>query len=191
MITNLKYPLQIKKENIFNINKSCEIKNNKNTKFKIFPINNKKEEILNIYKKNMEHFKEKYNQKKKLVINTIKYPLKLSQLNNKLPDVKYEEDENANINNNLNPYPKIFLSPHQFLPKIKNYKIYPSYKLKNNIKNDENIKEIEESKNSIIKNNYKINSNGNNKFIMKTLQMKINQKHPFDYKGKIDIIIEE
>jgi hypothetical protein len=191
MITNLKYPLQIKKEKILNINKSCEIKNNKNTNFKLFPINNKKEEILNIYKKNIEHFKEKYNQKKKLVINTIKYPLKLSQLNNKLPDVKYEEDGNANINNNLNPYPKVFLSPHQFLPKIKNYKICPSNNLENNIKNEENIQEIEESKNSIIKKNYKINSNDNKKFIMKTLQMKINQKHPFDYKGKIDIIIEE
>ena len=191
MITNLKYPLQIKKEKILNINKSCEIKNNKNTNFKLFPINNKKEEILNIYKKNIEHFKEKYNQKKKLVINTIKYPLKLSQLNNKLPDVKYEEDGNANINNNLNPYPKVFLSPHQFLPKIKNYKICPSNNLENNIKNEENIQEIEESKNTIIKKNYKINSNENKKFIMKTLQMKINQKHPFDYKGKIDIIIEE
>ena len=63
--------------------------------------------------------------------------------------------------------------------------------MENNIKNEENIQEIEESKNTIIKKNYKINSNDNKKFIMKTLQMKINQKHPFDYKGKIDIIIEE
>ena len=191
MITNLKYPIPIKKENIFNINKSCEFKNNKNENFKLFPINNKKEEIIKIYNNNMEHFKEKYNQKKKLVINTIKYPIKLSQLNNKLPDVKYEEDENVNKNNNLNPYPKVFLSPHQFLPKIKNYRINSSNKFENNIKNDGNIKKIEESKNSNIKKNYKINLNDNKKNIMKTLQMKINQKHPFDYKGKIDIIIEE
>ena len=189
MITNLKYPMQNKKENKFNINKSCEIKNKISANFKLHPIRYKKEEIINIYKNNIEHFKEKYSQNKKLVINTIKYPIKLSQLNNKLPDVKYDEDEN--INNKQNLYPKIFLSPHQFLPKIKNYKICSSNIMKNSIKNEENIKEIEESKNNIIKNNFKINSNDNKRFIMKTLQMNINQKHPFDYKGKIDIIVEE
>ena len=32
----------------------------------------------------------------------------------------------------------------------------------------------------------------NNKdLVMKTLKMKVNQKHPFNYKGEIDIIIEE
>ena len=62
-----------------NVNKSVELKNNLNYML------NKKYEILNIYKHNLSYFQQKFNQNKKIVLKTIKYPKKLRYLQNKLP----------------------------------------------------------------------------------------------------------
>ena len=183
MISKLKSSKNNIKENRLNVNKSCEINDKKY-------FNIKKNEIFNIYKHNVDYFQKKYNQNKKIVINTIKYPKKLVKLNNKLPDVKYDDE---NIIKIQKPLPKFFFSPYQILPKISNKIRYSK---------ESNIKENDTNKNEEIKNN--INDNKPTKNINKnylnnniqnstvnTLRMKINQKHPFNYKGEIDIIIEE
>ena len=183
MTSKLKSSKNNIKENRLNVNKSCEINDKKY-------FNIKKNEIFNIYKHNVDYFQKKYNQNKKIVINTIKYPKKLVKLNNKLPEVKYDDE---NIIKIQKPLPKFFFSPYQILPKISNKIRYSK---------ESNIKENDTNKNEEIKNN--INDNKPTKNINKnylnnniqnstvnTLRMKINQKHPFNYKGEIDIIIEE
>ena len=183
MTSKLKSSKNNIKESRLNVNKSCEINDKKY-------FNIKKNEIFNIYKHNVDYFQKKYNQNKKIVINTIKYPKKLVKLNNKLPDVKYDDE---NIIKIQKPLPKFFFSPYQILPKISNKIRYSK---------ESNIKENDTNKNEEIKNN--INDNKPTKNINKnylnnniqnstvnTLRMKINQKHPFNYKGEIDIIIEE
>ena len=183
MTSKLKSSKNNIKENRLNVNKSCEINDKKY-------FNIKKNEIFNIYKHNVDYFQKKYNQNKKIVINTIKYPKKLVKLNNKLPEVKYDDE---NIIKFQKPLPKFFFSPYQILPKISNKIRYSK---------ESNVKENDTNKNEEIKNN--INDNKPTKNINKnylnnniqnstvnTLRMKINQKHPFNYKGEIDIIIEE
>ena len=195
MITKLKYHKKEKDHNKLNINKSCEIRNKRNINFKISNQNLKKQEIFNIYKYNLECFKQKYRQTKKIVLNTIKYPEKLIKLNNKLPEVKYDDEY---INQIKKPIPKYFLSPHQLLPKIKNNNRYSLKKIKSQEENNKDLKKREEIKNDINENNkndkiiFKNNNLKINKVnIMNTLRMKINQKRPFNHKGEIDIIIEE
>ena len=195
MITKLKYNKKDKNYNKFNVNKSCELKNKRFINFKYSSQNLKKHEIFNIYKNNMDYFQQKYKQKRKIVLNTIKYPEKLIKLNNKLPEVKYDDEF---INQIKKPIQKYFLSPHQILPKIKtNNESSKMIKNKNEENND--MKENEETKKDINDNNKNdknkkksiFRNNINKCLSMNTLQMKINQKHPFNYKGEIDIIIEE
>ena len=189
MITKLKYNQKNKNFKNFNINKSCELNKKNNINFKLLNHNISQNEIFKIYKNNMDYFQHKYKEKKKIVLNTIKYPDKLIKLNNKLPEVKYDEEYIIPIQK---PIQKYFLSPYQILPKIRNNN-------KESLKEFKNINKNEEIKNNIndkrdIKNNkniFKNNVNINKSLVMNTLQMKINQKHPFNYKGEIDIIIEE
>ena len=189
MITKLKFSKNDIKDNRLNVNKSCELNDKKYFNFKLSCKNIKKNEIYNIYRHNVDYFQQKYKQNKKIVLNTIKYPKKLVKLNNKLPDVKYDDDIKI-----YKPYNKIFLSPHQILPKISNKIKYlnESNKIKCQVNKNEEIKNnINNNKNrakNIIKNC--LNNNIKNS-VINTLQMKINQKHPFNYKGEIDIIIEE
>ena len=204
MKTKLKYPKKSKNYNKFNINKSCELNNKKYINFKLSSRNTKKNEIFNIYKHNVDYFQQKYKQKKKIVLNTIKYPEKLIKLNNKLPEVKYDDEYISQIQKPV-PMPKFYLSPHKILPKIRKNNNNSNKKesikeIKDKIYNN-NIKENEEVKNDIKDNNNNnvsknkknsfINNINNKSFLINTLQLKINQNHPFNYKGEIDIIVEE
>ena len=123
------------------------------------------------------------SKKKKIVLNIFKYLEELIKLNNKLPEEKYDEEF---INQIKKPIQKYFLSPHQILPKIKtNTKdMKENEEAKKNI-NDNN--KNDKNKKSIFRNNIEINES----LSMNTIKMKINRKHPFNYKGEIDIIIEE
>ena len=166
-----------------NVNKSVELRNNINYKL------NKKYEILNIYKQNLSYFLNKYNQKMKVVIKTIKYPTKFKCLQNNLPGVRYDDDskiiskensESTSSKNGLN----VNFPIHKFLPKIKNNKIQIKKKIQNenakNDINDENSK-INEIKEILDKKNY---------FVMNTLQHQINNENLFNNKGKINITIK-
>ena len=170
-----------RKNRIMNVNKSVELKNNLNYML------NKKYEILNIYKHNLSYFQQKFNQNKKIVLKTIKYPKKLRYLQNKLPGVRYDnnnaqsknKDESTLNKNSLN-----IISPiHKFLPKIKFNKIETKKKLLNeNTKNDIN------NENSKI-NEIKVTNDKTEYLIMNTLQHQINKEN-FNNRGKIDIIIK-
>ena len=172
-----------KKSRLMNMNKSVELRNNINYKL------NKKYEILNIYKQNLSYFLNKYNQKMKVVIKTIKYPTKFKCLQNNLPGVRYDDDskiiskensESTSSKNCLN----VNFPIHKFLPKIKNNKIQIKKKIQNenakNDINDENSK-INEIKEILDKKNY---------FVMNTLQHQINNENLFNNKGKINITIK-
>ena len=172
-----------KKSRIMNVNKSVELRNNINYKL------NKKYEILNIYKQNLSYFLNKYNQKMKVVIKTIKYSTKFKCLQNNLPGVRYDDDskviskensESTSSKNCLN----VNFPIHKFLPKIKNNKIQIKKKIQNenakNDINDENSK-INEIKEILDKKNY---------FVMNTLQHQINNENLFNSKGKINITIK-
>ena len=156
--------------NFVNVNKSVELKDKINLNLI------KKYEIFKIYKHNVSYFQEKLKQKKKIVLKTIKHPKKLSYLNKRLPGVRYdnnydniskESEKNILPKNN----PKLFFPIHKLLPKIHQNKI--------------------EDKKEEAKNEININDNKSKYFIMNTLHQQINQKNPFNNKGKIDIIIEE
>ena len=171
-----------RKNRLMNVNKSVELKNNLNYML------NKKYEILNIYKNNISYFQQKYNQNKKIVLKTIKYPKKLRYLQNKLPGVRYDNnnlqsknnDESAANKKNLN----IVFPIHKFLPKIKCNNLELKKKLRNEILKNDNI--IENSKKSAGKEA----DNKNEYLIMNTLQQQINKENLFNNRGKIDIIIK-
>ena len=156
--------------NFVNVNKSVEL----NDKINLNLI--KKYEIFKIYKHNVSYFQEKLKQKKKIVLKTIKYPKKLSYLNKRLPGVRYDNnDDNISKESEKNILPKnnpkLFFPIHKILPKIHQNKI--------------------DDKKEEAKNEININDNKSKYFIMNTLHQQINQKNPFNNKGKIDIIIEE
>ena len=171
-----------RKNRLMNVNKSVELKNNLNYML------NKKYEILNIYKNNISYFQQKYNQNKKIVLKTIKYPKKLRYLQNKLPGVRYDNnnlqsknnDESAANKKNLN----IVFPIHKFLPKIKCNNLELKKKLRNEILKNDNL--IENSKKSAGKEA----DNKNEYLIMNTLQQQINKENLFNNRGKIDIIIK-
>ena len=168
------------KEKNLNINNSIELKNNK----KYFNLQ-KKYEIVNIYNNNINYFRKLFNSKKKIVIKTIKYPKKFKDLNSKLPGVNYDNDKFKLLKNNLvQKKPKSIFNIHKILPKIKN---------NNNDKvNNEEIKnEINNNNDKIISKKNSINENNDKYNIINTLQMKINEKIPFNRNEKIDIIVEE
>jgi hypothetical protein len=156
--------------NFVNVNKSVELKDKINLNLI------KKYEIFKIYKHNVSYFQEKLKQKKKIVLKTIKYPKKLSYLNKRLPGVRYDNnDDNISKESEKNILPKnnpkLFFPIHKILPKIHQIKI--------------------DDKKEEAKNEININDNKSKYFIMNTLHQHINQKNPFNNKGKIDIIIEE
>ena len=87
-------------------------------------------------------------------------------------------------NNLVQKKPKSIFNIHKILPKIKN---------NNNDKvNNEEIKnEINNNNDKIISKKNSINENNDKYNIINTLQMKINEKIPFNRNEKIDIIVEE
>ena len=87
------------------------------------------------------------------------------------------------IRNNNNSNRKESLK--ELKDKIYNNDIKENEEVKNDIKDNNINNDTKNKKNSFI-------SNLKNKsYLMNTLQLKINQKHPFNYKGEIDIIVEE
>ena len=180
---NNRYKRAIKEKEHSNVNKSAELNDKINLNLA------KKYEIFKIYNDNICYFQEKYKQKKKIVITTIRYPKKLKNLNSRLPGVRYENNNNDdNLNNKnkiLKPNPKLLLPIHKLLPKIH------LNQAKDN-KGEETKNEINDTKKS--KNNNLFRNNSQNKkksFLMNTLMQQVNKKNPFNNKGKIDIIIEE
>ena len=182
------------------------------------PSNVNKSEIINILNNNLNYFNQKRNEEKKFVLNTIRIPKTLGKLNDKLPESQYESDnirkrknsqglsfpnkilpvlkvrynsndkninsdqENKNIMNLNNNRKLIELNPPTLL-NVKNIK-----KNKRAI-NDENIFL---KNNNVNVNKYYQKSNrydGYNKF--NTLKMMIDKNKPFNYRGQIDIIVEE
>ena len=172
-----------------------------------------KNDIINILNNNLDYFNQKKNEEQKFVLNTIRLPKTLGKLNDKLPTSQYESDiKRKNIIQGLS-------FPNKILPVLKvrynskdnsnNEKQEIIEEKNNNINNkDNNCKSIElcpptllhnkssdlneenlffkKGKKNIIKRTNKFRSNHCN-----TLKMKIDNKKPFNYKGEIDIIVEE
>ena len=184
-----KYNKFRKGKEIMNVNKSVELNNKINYNLR------KKYEIVNIYKKNIKYFEQKYNQKMKIVLKTIKYPKELKYLKNQLPGVRYNNNNcNESKENNKNKEEKndskIFFPIHQLFPKIKpnkqeNDKKSEIYEIK-----DETI-DVNGSKINYINDSNNEYNNNKKFFIMNTLQQQINEKNIFNNKGKIDIKIKE
>ena len=187
--------LKIRRENRFpNINKSVELNNNINMNL----IN--KYEIFKIYNHNISYFQEKYKEKKKVVLKTIKYPKKLKNLNDRLPGTRYSNNKVDDYIKKIKRFKqnntKIIYPLHKLLPRIRQNRIEKNInKEKEEEKNEMN--DINNPKSNNLNDNNKDNINNNNIndknkfFIMNTLQKQINQKNIFNNKGKIDIIIIE
>ena len=178
---------KIRRKNAFlNVNKSVELNNKMNSNLA------KKYQIFSIYKHNISYFQEKYKQKKKIVLNTIKYPKQLKDLNNKLPGLRYDDNKsNENNKNKISKIePKLLFPVHKLLPKIYLNKLVEDKKKENNeeVKNENN--DLNNSENTKLNNSNRITPI-DKCFIMNTLHQQINKKKVFDSKGKIDIIIKE
>jgi hypothetical protein len=174
-----------------------------------------KSEIIDILNNNLNYFNQKkIEEKNKYVLNTIRLPNTLGKLNDKLPASQYESDsikqkknfiglsfpnkalpmlkvrynsEKENIKeNNIYKYKKkndrtIELNPPTILKDNRSHK----NKEKKNIIEGNILLNKEKNNNSQILNRYHKLSNFN------TLKMMIDKKKPFNYKGEIDIIVEE
>ena len=160
-----------------------------------------KSEIIAIINNNLNYFNKKKKEKNKFVLNTIRIPKSLINLNNRLPASQYETD----IKNKKIFYGLSFQN-NKKLPSINSRYInsIETFNKKENKKgkNRRNIKRNNEMYNSksvdkIIDNNevQKNSIEGRNIFNMynrfNTLKMIVDKNKPFNYKGKIDIIVEE
>ena len=167
-----------------------------------------KSEIIDILNNNLNYFNNKRNEEKKFVLNTIRIPKTLGKLNDKLPVSQYESDyikqkkifQRLSFPNKVLPVLKVRYNQNDNnynLEKEKENKtieINPPTLLNNKEINKNKRGKIEE--NLFLKNGKKNNSiekvnkfKGYNNF--KTLKMMIDKEKPFNYKGQIDIIVEE
>ena len=156
----------------------------------------------------MDYFNKKKNEEKKFVINTIRIPKLLANLNKRLPASQYESD--------LNNKKKEFYGLS-----FQNYKILPALRARYNSNEDDKVKirlkknnhkrnkekdidvvnsksmeiipqQMEEKENKEKKKNYIQRTNRFDKYNkFNTLKMIVDKDRPFNYKGKIDIIVEE
>ena len=147
-----------------------------------------KETIINVLQKNLDYFNQLKNKDQKIVLSTIRMPNKLSYLNNnKLPKSRYEY---RNIND------KFLLTDHGMttlkkLPQL-NIKFFSDRNNNNNkgiLYTEVNKNEDKKDKND--KNDLINKVQKNNIKILSTVNMEIDRKKPLNYKGKINIIVEE
>ena len=187
-------------DNNYNISNSNIINGQKT------PSKANKSEIITIINNNLNYFNKKKNEEKKFVINTIRIPKSLVNLNNRLPESQYESDITNKDkkefygfsfqNNNLLPLLRAKYSP------IETINLRKGKNKRNNEKqpdliNSKSVEMIQQKKignkvNNETKKNYKERTNRFNQYNkFNTLKMMVDKKRPFNYKGKIDIIVEE
>ena len=197
------------------------ISNNNNYLSPRTPSKANKSEIINILNNNLNYFNQKKNEEQKFVLNTIRLPKTLGKLNDKLPASQYESDYikkkkdfqglsfpnkvlpilkvryNSDNNNNLNLEEK----------KLDNLKENKNYIIINNnsksielnpptLLNDKiNKKKDTNEENIFLKNRKKNYFERANRFRafnkFNTLKMIVDKNRPFNYRGQIDIIVEE
>ena len=184
-----------------------ETDNNKLSNSNIFngsktPNKQNKSEIIAIINNNLNYFNKKKKEKNKIVLSTIRIPKSLVNLNNRLPASQYETDKK-----NKKIFYGLSFQNIKKLPSINsryNNSIEKNNKKMENKrgKNRRNTKRENEMYNSksvdkiIADNEVQKNDNeGRNIFNMhnrfNTLKMIVDKNKPFNYKGKIDIIVEE
>ena len=172
-----------------------------------------KRDIIDVLNNNLEYFNQKKNEEKKIVLNTIRLPKTLGKLNDKLPTSQYESDikkkkifQGLSFPNKLLPVLKVKYTSNN---NMNNGKHNLEEKNTNNNK-DNNSKSIELSPPTLLHNKLSDLNEGNlflkkakknnimkraNKFRgsthCNTLKMIIDREKPFNYKGQIDIIVEE
>jgi hypothetical protein len=159
---------------------------------------------------NLNYFNKKKKEENKFVINTIRIPKEIINLNKRLPASQYESD----IINKKKIFYGLSFQSNQVLPllRVKYNSIEPE-KTKINLKksrfkrNKDNENDITNSKSVDVivqKNENKENKEKEEiKNIIKrtnrfekfnrynTLKMMVDKNRPFNFKGKIDIIVEE
>jgi hypothetical protein len=166
-----------------------------------------KSEIITIINKNLNYFNKKKQEEKKFVINTIRIPKSLNNLNNKLPVSQYESD----INNKRKEFYGLSFQNNKVLPLLRaRYNSTEKENNKINLKKDRNRRNYDNSSDLVNSKSMELiqqkNSDDNNEISMKrnerkkrfgnynkfnTLKMMVDKNRPFNHKGKIDIIVEE
>ena len=149
-----------------------------------------KSEIITIMNNNINYFNQKKKEENKFVLNTIRIPKALINLNKRLPASQYDTDIKSKSNQKVF-YGLSFQNKGLPLLKMRNNSIGLNNSKRNKEKNIEliNSKSVEFINNEKLLNENNRNKIRNNKF--NTLKMMIDKNKPFNYKGKIDIIVEE
>ena len=190
-----------------------ETENNNISNSKIYnglktPSKENKSEIITIINNNLNYFNKKKNEEKKFVINTIRIPKSLRNLNKRLPASQYESD----MNNKKKEFYGFSFQNNSVLPllrvrynSIEPEKIKIRLKKNRNKRNKENNIDLINSKSvemisqgiedKVNNENEKSHIERTNRFDkynkFNTLKMIVDKNKPFNYKGKIDIIVEE
>ena len=193
-----------------NIDQICDSVSNGNNYMNPRTPNLNNSEIINVLNNNLNYFNQKKIEENKFVLNTIRLPKTLSKLNDKLPSSQYETDY---IKSQKNIQGLSF--PNKALPILKvRYNSIDS--AENKGRNNENLhirKSIELNPPTLLVNKNaeknKKNINDDNLFLQKgknyferanrfslqnrnkTLKMMVDKEKPFNYRGQIDIIVEE
>jgi len=193
-----------------NIDQICDSVSNGNNYMNPRTPNLNNSEIINVLNNNLNYFNQKKFEENKFVLNTIRLPKTLSKLNDKLPSSQYETDY---IKSQKNIQGLSF--PNKALPILKvRYNSIDS--AENKGRNNENLhirKSIELNPPTLLVNKNaeknKKNINDDNLFLQKgknyferanrfslqnrnkTLKMMVDKEKPFNYRGQIDIIVEE
>ena len=193
-----------------NIDQICDSVSNGNNYMNPRTPNLNNSEIINVLNNNLNYFNQKKIEENKFVLNTIRLPKTLSKLNDKLPSSQYETDY---IKSQKNIQGLSF--PNKALPILK-VRYNPIDSAENKGRNNENLhirKSIELNPPTLLVNKNaeknKKNINDDNLFLQKgknyferanrfslqnrnkTLKMMVDKEKPFNYRGQIDIIVEE
>ena len=190
-----------------------ETENNNISNSKIYnglktPSKENKSEIITIINNNLNYFNKKKNEENKFVINTIRIPKSLRNLNKRLPASQYESD----MNNKKKEFYGFSFQNNSVLPLLRvRYNSIEPEKIKIRLKKNRNKRNKESNIDLINSKSVEMISQGiedkvnnenekshiertnrfdkYNKF--NTLKMIVDKNKPFNYKGKIDIIVEE
>ena len=200
-------------QSIFETDNNNNISNSKIFNGQKTPSKSNQSEIVTIINNNLNYFNKKKNEEKKFVINTIRIPKALASLNRRLPASQYESDINKKKefyglsfqNNKI--LPLLRARYNSIEPELNKISLKKNKQKRNKENNTDlinsksvelipqKLKKEEKVINIINKENDKNyierpNRFGNyNKF--NTLKMIVDKNKPFNYKGKIDIIVEE
>ena len=201
-------------QSIFETDNNNNVSNSKIFNGPKTPSKSNQSEIVTIMNNNLNYFNKKKNEEKKFVINTIRIPKALVNLNKRLPASQYESDMNNKKkefyglsfqNNKILPVLRArynSIEPENIKMSLKKNKFKRNKDSNTDLVNSKSVELIPQTIEEKNENEKEKEKDKDKKYIERTnrianynkfntVKMMVDKNKPFNYRGKIDIIVEE